>query len=718
MADAVIGIRIDPTGAVTGARTVRRSMDDITGSSRAATSAVNMLRAAMMSLGAAISVRQLADMADTWSTIQWRVRNATSSLQEAERTMRRISEVARRTWSSLDQTAEAFLRQEAAMSALGYTTRQQLDHIEALNSALLISGLRGQRAEQVAAAWARAMARGTLRGDEFNSVAENSSRLMQAPADHLGVSVVELRALAEQGKLTSAAMYGITDSLTDLRAEMEGDATLKGALVVLRNEMTRVVGEMDSAARASSSLGNMIVALADNMDVVAAIAGGVAVSAVLALTAAINTATIATRAWSAALAITPLGMIALAIGTVTTALIYYRNETVEVGDVSIRVGNVLHAIWTTVSQPVAALVNWVGSLLLALGQLATFDFSGSWETFRQSGQAWVDAGNNIIDAWRNLTAEGEQAETVSDAVAKALGNAGSVAGDAAKKFADVAAALSQQNERAMLMARAMGEGGAAVNRLNLEFEVYDNLLRAGVIPKTASLREALSLSTSMANDNARAIGDLTHTYWHYQQQIESLQRIQDLDDQLELAQAELRLVGETADVRAEALAVLEAEIRLKRLGVDLSTRLAQEELKRVRALARTREAISQNTSQMEEQRRLGKQVADDTIRYTSALFADLFRETSDGWRGMWENMRQTMISMLARMAAEAALRPIVVSVLGAMGVAGVGAAAGAAGVGGGGGILRSPFGLGPPAGSLGGARGLFSGRGAPAGGGR
>src|SRR5690625_3505256 len=268
----------------------------------------------------------------------------------------------------------------------------------------------------------------------------------------------------------------------------------------------------------------------------------------------------------------------------------------------------------------------------------------------------------------------------------------------------------------MLMARAMGEGGAAVNRLNLEFEVYDNLLRAGVIPKTASLREALSLSTSMANDNARAIGDLTHTYWHYQQQIESLQRIQDLDDQLELAQAELRLVGETADVRAEALAVLEAEIRLKRLGVDLSSRLAQEELKRVRALARTREAISQNTSQMEEQRRLGKQVADDTIRYTSALFADLFRETSDGWRGMWENMRQTMISMLARMAAEAALRPIVVSVLGAMGVAGVGAAAGAAGVGGGGGgILGSLFGMGQQAASLGGAGGLFAEGGALAG---
>src|SRR5690606_21820276 len=66
------------------------------------------------------------------------------------------------------------------------------------------------------------------------------------------------------------------------------------------------------------------------------------------------------------------------------------------------------------------------------------------------------------------------------------------------------------------------------------------------------------------------------------------------------------------------------------------------------------------------------------------------------------------ISMLARMAAEAALRPIVVSVLGAMGVAGVGAAAGAAGIGGGGGVLGTLFGIGQQAASLGGAGGLFA----------
>src|SRR5690606_31336050 len=115
------------------------------------------------------------------------------------------------------------------------------------------------------------------------------------------------------------------------------------------------------------------------------------------------------------------------------------------------------------------------------------------------------------------------------------------------------------------------------------------------------------------------------------------------------------------------------------------------------------EAIRTQKQQMENFNR----IVDDTVRYGSDLFADLFRDTSGGWRDMWDNMRQTMISALARMAAEAALRPIVVSVLGAMGVAGAGVAAGAAGVGGGGGILGTLFGMGQQAASLGGG-GMFS----------
>ncbi len=49
----------------------------------------------------------------------------------------------------------------------------------------------------------QALAAGVLRGEEFNSVVENSPRLAQAVADGLNVPIGRLRKLAEEGRLTA-----------------------------------------------------------------------------------------------------------------------------------------------------------------------------------------------------------------------------------------------------------------------------------------------------------------------------------------------------------------------------------------------------------------------------------------------------------------------------------------------------------------------------------
>jgi len=46
--------------------------------------------------------------------------------------LERLSEMARRTYSSLNQTAESYLGNSQALTALGYSTEQQLDLVESL----------------------------------------------------------------------------------------------------------------------------------------------------------------------------------------------------------------------------------------------------------------------------------------------------------------------------------------------------------------------------------------------------------------------------------------------------------------------------------------------------------------------------------------------------------------------------------------------------------
>lgn len=118
--------------------------------------------------------------------------------------MVRIAEMARRTYSPLEQTAETFLRNASAMEELGYSTNQTLDYVEAINNALVVSDSKGQRAESVMNALGKAMSLSKLSGDNLNTVLESGDRITEALTASLGVTRAELLKLGTDGKLTRA----------------------------------------------------------------------------------------------------------------------------------------------------------------------------------------------------------------------------------------------------------------------------------------------------------------------------------------------------------------------------------------------------------------------------------------------------------------------------------------------------------------------------------
>lgn len=149
----------------------------------------------------------------------------------------------------------------------------------------------------------------------------------------------------------------------------------------------------------------------------------------------------------------------------------------------------------------------------------------------------------------------------------------------------------------------------------------------------------------------------------YGREVEQLRRIEDLEGQLELLAEEARLIGATAAEREVALAVLETEIRLKREGIGLTSEMARREIALTREGARRRAETREQTAAMEEQKRAFERLVDDTTRYGADMFATLFDRTRGGWEGLWDSLHRTMVATLARMAADALLRPIVVRVV-------------------------------------------------------
>lgn len=238
---------------------------------RAADSVGAVVTRVMGILGAAISIRQIVTYADTWTDLRSRVDLASGSQERGAAVMERLNQMARRTYSSLEQTTESYLANNTALRDLGMTTRESLDFTEALNNALVVSGARQQRAEQISNALSQAMALGQLRGQQLNTVIQNGGRVAELLAAELGVTGNELRGLGAQGRITGDVIRrALVGNLELLREEADNmPETIGDAFTLMGNAALTLVGTFDTLLGASGGVAQGIIFLADNLQQVA-----------------------------------------------------------------------------------------------------------------------------------------------------------------------------------------------------------------------------------------------------------------------------------------------------------------------------------------------------------------------------------------------------------------------------------------------------------------
>jgi tape measure domain-containing protein len=325
---AELGLVIRSDGVVVAKDRLR----DLEGQAVRTEKAGALMAKAFAVLTAAFSVSKLIDYTNRWTDLSSRVEIATGSIGAGAATMQRLSEMARRTYSSLDQTAEGFLLNATAMREMGATTGQTLDYVEALNNAMVVSGAKGDRAASVMNALGKAMALGKLSGDNLNTVISTGGRVAEALAESMGVTTLELRALGAAGKITSKDILGITSQLEKLREEADSmPATIGDAFTLLGNSILTMVGQFDQARDGSSRVAEAIIWVADAMNT-----GAISVERLLGQVAAfavfmgaqyvmgLYAATGATNAFSFSLGLLRVALIRTGIG----ALVVIAGELV------------------------------------------------------------------------------------------------------------------------------------------------------------------------------------------------------------------------------------------------------------------------------------------------------------------------------------------------------------------------------------------------------
>ena len=293
-----------------------------------------MLRRLAGIAAGALSIRQMAQYADTWTDLRSRVDLATGSQEKGALVMERLADMARRTYSDLGQTAESWLANATALRELGLSTAESLDFTEALNNAMVVSGAKAERAASVQNALSKAMALGSLSGDNLNTVIQTGGRVAELLAAELGTTVSGLRVMGTQGAITGEVIRtALVGNLELLREEADSmPATIGDAFTLIGNAALQLVGSWDQLLGASSTVGSVLILVADNIERLASLAIAFAGFMAGRWVAAFVAARVATFSLSTALTVLRGALIRTGIGALIVAageLIYQFSSLVK-----------------------------------------------------------------------------------------------------------------------------------------------------------------------------------------------------------------------------------------------------------------------------------------------------------------------------------------------------------------------------------------------------
>ena len=233
-------------------------------------SGFSVLTGALAALGIGVSAAEIAKTADEFKNLSGRVNIAIGENGNLAKSMDDVKNVAIATNSNLTSTGDLYSRLTKIGQEMKWPQEQALALTETINKAIQVGGGSASTNEAAITQLNQALGSGVLRGDEFNSMVEQSPRLTQAMADGLGVTTGQLREMANQGQLTTEVVTRALLSQSEkISAEFAKFPTTIGASIEnLKTSWTIYIGEADAASGASARVAEAIKFVAENLDTI------------------------------------------------------------------------------------------------------------------------------------------------------------------------------------------------------------------------------------------------------------------------------------------------------------------------------------------------------------------------------------------------------------------------------------------------------------------
>lgn len=261
MVDRVIRIVVDGRQAKKGVNQVKGDLRQLDKAAGDAAKNFRGLGAGLAGLAVAFGAKAILDQARAWQDLNGALGLVTNNASELLKVQTQLFDVANATKAPIEATANLYIRLSRSTD---FTQKRVLALTETISQAVALSKATPEAARAALFQLGQGFAAGALRGEELNSVLEQTPELAKAMADGLGITIGELRKLGAEGKLTAELVAeGLENSAARVAEEFGSiPLTVSQSITQVGNETLRFIGKMDDATSATATLAAGISSLA------------------------------------------------------------------------------------------------------------------------------------------------------------------------------------------------------------------------------------------------------------------------------------------------------------------------------------------------------------------------------------------------------------------------------------------------------------------------
>ena len=215
MAQSNVKLTVDATSAT-------RALQGVQNQTNQLQKAFGGLKTALLGIGFVAVTKNIVSTTVEYQKLEQRLKVLTATNGQYAESVELARQAQVKFGLSGTEALEAITNLQARLGTLGVSMQDMTTIFNGFNTAAILSGASTQ--EQVGAMrqLIQALGSGVLRGDEFNSIAEQMSAIQGPIAKQLGINVDQLREFAHQGKITKEIVIAAFREI-----EKEGSKALK-----------------------------------------------------------------------------------------------------------------------------------------------------------------------------------------------------------------------------------------------------------------------------------------------------------------------------------------------------------------------------------------------------------------------------------------------------------------------------------------------------------